>query len=131
MTMMGDDDDEEVALVCPARKMGVQANTASDNPTKKRDSKDGDSFISIQKMKQRLISQTYDCMIASIVLVIMLGLCVVSYFFCKVCLLGILILSACMCPWVPYFNIPLWISIVLLVFMGWNFTYKSFEFTWK
>ena len=132
--MMADEDDEEVALVCPSKKLGTQAKVKADYgdaASKKKDDKEGDSYISIQKMKQRLISQTYDCLIASIVLVVMLGLCAVSFFFCKVCLLGILILSACMCPWVPYFNIPLWASIILLIFVGWNFTYRSFEFTWK
>jgi hypothetical protein len=131
-TMMADEDDEEVALVCPSKKLGAKADyNNKDGTSKKKDDKEGDSFISIQKMKQRLISQTYDCLIASIVLVVMLGLCAVSFFYCKVCLLGILILSACMCPWIPYFNIPLWTSIILLVFVGWNFTYKVFEFTWK
>ena len=93
--MMADEDDEEVALVCPSKKLGAKADyNNKDGTSKKKDDNEGDSFISIQKMKQRLISQAYDCLIASIVLVVMLGLCAVSFFYCKVCLLGILILSA-------------------------------------
>lgn len=129
---MMDEDDEEIALVCPSKKLGAQAKTKADEDlSAPRKGGAGDSFLSIQKVKQRLISQTYDCIIATIILSVILAACGLSFFYCKLCLLGILILSACMCPWVPYFNIPLWVSIILLVFVGWNFTYKAFEFSWK
>jgi hypothetical protein len=45
--------------------------------------------------------------------------------------LGILILSACLCPWIPYFNIPLWVSIAMLLVLGFHFTNKVFTLMWE
>lgn len=81
--------------------------------------------------KKKLQSETCHCITALVVLSFILAGCVVSFFYCNVCLIGVIIVSACMCPWIPYFNIPLWISIFLLVFMGWNFSSRKFHFIWE
>ena len=72
------------------------------------------SIFSVQRLKQRMVAQTYDCVFAMCVLLIVTGGCVVSFLYCKPCLLGIIALSFCLCPWVPYLNIPLWTAIIML-----------------
>ena len=134
MAMCDEEDDVEVALVCPAQAMGLtypeKAKGARvDTDTKKASGKD-DSFFSVQQMKKKLVDQTISCLVASVVLVIVLGGCILSFFYCKECLLGILILSACLCPWIPYFNIPLWVSIGLMIWLGFHFTQRAFTFIW-
>jgi hypothetical protein len=127
----GDDDDSdvEVALVCPSQNLGSTYD-GGEKPGRAGKGKD-DSYFSIQQMKQRLYAQTCECLMPSIVLIIVLGGCVLSFFFCRECLLGILVLSACLCPWIPYFNIPLWVSIGMLVVLGFHFTNKVFTFMWE
>ena len=79
MTGGGDDDsDVEVALVCPSQYMGGTYDGA-EKPGRAR-GKD-DSYFSIQQMKQRLYAQTCECMMATVVLIVVLGLCVLSFFF--------------------------------------------------
>ena len=58
-------------------------------------------------------------------------LCLIFYFTCPKCLFYILILSACMCPWIHSMNAPLWLAIVLLVLSGWTFTYGYMSVTWN
>lgn len=120
-------DDVEVALVCPSQNIGITA----DQSLKKSRAEKKDSYFSISQMKKRLADQTYEFLTACFVLLVVLGGCVLSYFYCKECLVGILILSACLCPWIPYFNIPLWVSIGLLMFLGFRFTNKVFTFMWE
>jgi hypothetical protein len=76
--------------------------------------------FSTQRLKQRLIAQTYDFLFAVLVLLTVTGGCVLSFFYCKPCLLGIIGLSFCLCPWVPYLNIPLWIAILMLIHWGYQ-----------
>jgi hypothetical protein len=85
----------------------------------------------VKKAKQRLYDQTHECLVACAVIVVILGGCVVSYVYCQACLLGILVFSACLCPWIPYFNVPLWVSIVMLVSLGWHFTAGRLTLTWQ
>ena len=133
-----DDDDVEVALVCPSQNMGrvyvdpkVQTSTKSGGGGKPSTEGKSDSFFSIQSLKQSLISQTYSFIAASVVLTVVLTGCGLSYMYCRECLLGILILSACLCPWIPYFNIPLWVSIGMLLVLGFHFTNKVFTLMWE
>jgi hypothetical protein len=94
--------------------------------------KRGASILSpLKRLKKKLYAETCQCITAIVVLSLVLAGCVVSFFYCNVCLVGVIIVSACMCPWIPYFNIPLWTSIVLLVFVGWNFSSRKFHFIWE
>jgi hypothetical protein len=77
-------------------------------------------FFSTQKVKQRLVAQTYDCVFAVMILLVVTGGCAVSFLYCKPCLFGIIALSFCLCPWVPYLNIPLWIGIAMLLHWGYS-----------
>ena len=60
-----------------------------------------------------------------------LVLCLVFYMICPRCLFGILILSACLCPFFHPMNAPLWLAIVLLTVSGWSFTTGSLAVTWN
>ena len=73
---------------------------------------------------------TMQCLIALTVLGAALGACVWSYLNCLPCLFGVFMLCACFCCYIPYLNIPLWFSLLLLIILGWNFTTGHFIFTW-
>lgn len=56
---------------------------------------------------------------------------VLGWFFCPVCIVGVLVFSMCTCAYVPILNIPLWISIVILMWQGWKITQGSLSLEWK
>lgn len=80
------------------------------------------AFSVAEKARKRLVSETMYCIVSVFTLVVVLGLVVVCYFFCVPCLFVIIAISACLCPFLSFFNIPLWVSILLLVFACWHFT---------
>ena len=57
-------------------------------------------------------------------------LCAVFYMVCPRCLFGILIFSACLCPWFNSLNISLWLAIILLTVSGWSFSVGAFSIVW-
>jgi hypothetical protein len=83
------------------------------------------------KVKDHFVSETQQCVWASFILLLVIGMIVLSYMFCTECLFGIMIISACLCPFMPYFNIPLWISILLITTLGISFVHRNFTFIWK
>lgn len=83
------------------------------------------------RLKQKFISETFQCMFASSVLLVVMGLIVLCFFYCQQCLFGIMLLSACLCPFMSFWNIPLWTSILLVTVLGINFVHKDFTFIWK
>jgi len=58
-------------------------------------------------------------------------LCVAFYILCPRCLFGILLLSACLCPFFNSMNAPLWLAIVLLTISGWSFTGGALSVSWN
>jgi hypothetical protein len=56
--------------------------------------------------------------------------CLFFYFYCTQCLFGVLIFSACLCPYYNTMNIPLWISIILLTLSGWSITAGHLVLRW-
>ena len=60
-----------------------------------------------------------------------LVLCLIFYVTCPKCLFGVLLVSACMCPWANSMNAPLWLAIVLLIVSGWTFTAGYLSVTWN
>ena len=60
-----------------------------------------------------------------------LVMCMVFYVVCPHCLFGVLLLSACLCPFFNSMNAPLWLAIVLLTLSGWSFTGGSFSVSWN
>lgn len=115
--------DEEQALVCPKISEGKEDDTCSENGASKH-------HTVVYRVKKRLYAETHDCVVASIILMFTLGGTVLSFFYCKQCLMGILCVSACLCPWIPYFNIPLWTAIIMLIYLGVSFSGKHMAFIW-
>ena len=60
-----------------------------------------------------------------------LVMCIVFYVICPRCLFGVLIFSACLCPFFHPMNAPLWLAIVLLTVSGWSFTTGALSVTWN
>lgn len=56
---------------------------------------------------------------------------ILGWFFCPVCIVGVLVFSICTCAYVPILNIPLWISIAILMWQGWKITQGSLSLEWK
>ena len=115
--------DEEEALVCPKISEGKQDEACSE-------AGESQQRTVVYRVKKRLYAETYDCVVASIILMFTLGGTVLSFFYCKQCLMGILCVSACLCPWIPYFNIPLWTAIIMLIYLGVSFSGKHMAFIW-
>lgn len=120
-----EDDDVEIALVCPTQTL-EGLNDKKEVPIVKDNKKDG----AYKRAKRKFISETAQFVMSLFVLIVVLGLVVVSYFFCPICLFGIMVMSACLCPFLPYFNIPLWASILLIIMLGMTYTQRPFTFIW-
>ncbi len=55
----------------------------------------------------------------------------VGWFICPVCVVCVFLFSACTCAYIPVMNIPLWISIVILIWQGWKVTDGALTVAWK
>lgn len=62
---------------------------------------------------------------------LMLILCVAAFMFCPRCLFLVLIICACLCPFIHPLNAPLWLAIILLTFSGWSFTTGTLSVSWN
>jgi nitric oxide reductase large subunit len=120
-----DDQDVEVALVCPTQTL--EGLNDKKDKVEKDNKKDG----VYKRAKRKFISETAQFVVSLFVLTVVLGLVVISYFFCPICLFGIMVMSACLCPFLPYFNVPLWTSILLIIMLGMTYTQRPFTFIWK
>ena len=66
-----------------------------------------------------------------IVLVICLGACVLSFFYCVPCLFVVIAICFAFCCCAPYLNIPLWFSLLLLLLTGFSwFPDKRLNISW-
>ncbi len=65
--------------------------------------------------------QTIECVTATVVIALLVLACVWSYFHCFWCLVGIAVFCLCLCPFVHFYNFPLWLAIVLLVLSLWAY----------
>jgi hypothetical protein len=111
------DKDEEIGLVTPTQKDTVKQGSANA------------LMYPLTQIKTKLYAETCQCILAVSVLTLVIGGCFFSYFYCKLCLMGVIIASACLCPWIPYFNIPLWIGILLLVYV-WYYMKMGLHVSW-
>lgn len=104
------------------------SNVCPDGPKMQPDTQE---ITVSMRIANKAYAQTRECFISSFVLLTIALMCVVFYFFCIPCLLGVVVVSMCLCPFIPYFNIPLWISLFILVVSGWNFTRGHFSIVWS
>jgi hypothetical protein len=79
---------------------------------------------------RRIAGQFHDLAVMCMTLMSIL-LCVVFYMICPKCLFGVLLLSACLCPFVHAMNVPLWLAIILLIVSGWSFSAGALSITWN
>ena len=77
-----------------------------------------------------MTSRTTDCGVLCFTIFCLI-LCGVFFLFCPRCIFGVLILSACLCPFFNSMNAPLWLAIVLLTVSGWSFTGGAFSISWN
>lgn len=83
------------------------------------------------RMSHGLYVKTVECFVGTTVLVLMLCICLLCYYYCISCLLGIVLVSLCLCPFLPYFNVPLWIALVILVVSGYRITNGHLSLVWE
>lgn len=79
---------------------------------------------------QSISEQSRGCAVLSFTALLLI-LCLASFAYCQECLFGILIISACLCPFFHPLNAPLWLAIVLLTIGGWTFTTGALSISWK
>jgi hypothetical protein len=91
--------------------------------------RDGDWVVHAKRTKY-LTENFHDFGVLCLML-LSIVLCLVFYMICPRCLFGILIFSACLCPFFHPMNAPLWLAIVLLVVSGWSFTTGALSITWN
>lgn len=59
------------------------------------------------------------------------GILVICVFYCNYCLYGVFLLSLATCMCEPMMNVPLWISLVLLIINGFDVVFGQMELTLK
>jgi hypothetical protein len=91
--------------------------------------RDGDWIVHAQRTNH-LTGQFHDLGVMCLMLLCLI-LCLVFYMICPRCLFGVLIFSACLCPFFHPMNAPLWLAIVLLTVSGWSFSTGALSVTWN
>ncbi len=91
---------------------------------------DDDDWI-LYNHRTRVIQEKAQSWAVLCLTIISLVLCLVFFIFCKPCMLGILFLSACLCPFYHSMNAPLWLAILLLAVGGWSFTTGALTVSWS
>jgi hypothetical protein len=81
--------------------------------------------------RTRTLSEGFRAGAAILMTAVSIVLCLVFYMTCPKCLFGVLLVSACMCPWFNSMNAPLWLAILLLIVSGWTFTTGYLSVTWN
>ena len=89
-----------------------------------------DSWV-VHAERVRSLAESTRKMAVWLVTAISLLLCVIFFFVCPKCMFGVLLLSACLCPWIHAMNAPLWLAIVLLTVSGWSLTTGFLSVTWS
>ena len=84
-----------------------------------------------QRVLINLRSKTYDCVVGLGIILLLTGINVVCFLYCTECLFLIFGFCLCCCLCVPTLNVPLWISVILLVISGYTFTYGKFAIVWN
>jgi hypothetical protein len=92
--------------------------------------KENDNWV-VHAERVRTLAEWSRASATVLFMAISLVTCFVFYMTCQPCLFGVLVISACLCPWFNAMNAPLWLSIILLVVGGWTFTTGYFSLTWN
>ena len=65
--------------------------------------------------------QTIECITATVVIAMIILASTWSYFHCFWCLAGIAAVCLCLCPFIHFYNFPLWLALVLLAVSLWGY----------
>lgn len=90
-----------------------------------------------EKQKSKHISQRYkdyfiyQVLVPLSLLAIAAALLGLGWFICPICVVCVFLFSACTCAYMPIMNVPLWISIVILMWQGWKISDGALALTWK
>ena len=120
---------EEVAIVCQEKEeeKGEDVEEAS--------TKEGGESRPVQWVRHRRDvyekRRIFHDLGVMIFMLLCLGLCIVFYIFHPEYMFGVLVVSACLCPFYNAMNAPLWLAILLLTISGWSFTTGSLSISWK
>lgn len=90
---------------------------------------DGDWVVHAKKTRY-IAGQFHDLGVICLMMLCIVA-CLVFYMICPRCLFGILVFSACLCPFYHPMNVPLWLAIILLTFSGWSLTTGALSITWN
>jgi len=115
---------------CKPSKDTEVGGDGRENLCKSRHDPSCDSWVVHARRVQSMSEQSRGCGML-LFTILLLVLCLASFMFCQECLFGILIISACLCPFFHPLNAPLWLAIVLLTVGGWSFTTGALSISWK
>ena len=90
---------------------------------------DDEAFLERCRQIKEFTAKHTECGILCFVIFCLL-LCGVFFVVCPKCIFGILILSACLCPFFNAMNAPLWLAIILLTVSGWSFSTRALSISW-
>lgn len=113
-----------------AREKGVDADSDEEADSASGSASAPREWVVYKRRVEEITAQSRACgllLFASALLI----LCLVSFIFCQSCLFAILVICACLCPFYPVLNGPLWLAIILLTVGGWSFTTGALSITWK
>ena len=77
-----------------------------------------------------LLSEHCKCLHTFILLAFFCILLYPLYKYCVPCLFLEIIVTACLCPYFNALNIPLWASIIVLIFGGYTLNWGDFQVIW-
>ena len=77
-----------------------------------------------------LLSDTCRCLHTFVMLAFFCIILYPLYKYCVPCLFLEILITACLCPYFNVLNIPLWASIVVLIYGGYTLDWGDFEIAW-
>ena len=77
-----------------------------------------------------LLSENCKCLHTFVLLAFFCVILYPLYKYCVPCLFIEILVTACLCPYFNALNIPLWASIVLLIYGGYTLHWGDFQINW-
>ena len=123
---MGSDIEEQLETV-PFLEAPVPRTVVKKVEDKKVEDKEKAVTLNHQ-FEARCIDQA----VKPLVMVAIMGAAIyVCSVYCVSCLIGICVVCICLCPFIPAMNIPLWISMAVLIWKGWTLTNGHLTLIWQ
>lgn len=129
---MADADDKDQNPRPTVINMGAPALGSSESDDKIRREKDAEMLKWIAKELNKRHEKSFHWRVLTPLIMVgltLIGL-IVCYMYCLPCLFGILVFSALTCGCSPIMNVPLWITILILIIRGWSLTNGHLTLIW-